>query len=102
MSSVNPALPITPRPAPEREKLAGAARQFEAIFIRQMLATARAAKPAGENDLFGGQAMETFAQMRDERFADIAASSGAFGLGHAIETQLAARLAPSPPTDPER
>lgn len=99
MSSVGTALPLGPSPVPEREKLAGAARQFEAIFIRQMLATARAAKPAGENDLFGGQAMETFAQMRDERFADIAANSGAFGLARAIETQLAARLdAPAPAT----
>ncbi|HEY5677306.1 MAG TPA: rod-binding protein, partial [Myxococcales bacterium] len=69
-----------------------AAKQFEAIFVRQMLGAARAAKLGGENDLFGGQAMDTFNSMQDERFAQIAADSGAFGLAKSIETQLAAQL----------
>jgi len=93
--SAHPAVPLAPKAVPQREQLAKAAKQFEAIFVRQMLAAARAAKPACENDLFGGQAMETFAQMRDERFAEIAANSGAFGVARAIEVQLGAHMQPA-------
>jgi len=78
-----------PAPSP-REKLVGAAKQFEAIFVRQILAEARKARPAGEDALFGGQAMDTFNQMQDERLAQIAADRGAFGLAKALEAQLAA------------
>ena len=79
-------------PAPaDRTRLHQAAKQFEAIFVRQMLGAARAAKLGGE-DLFGGQAMDTFNSMQDERMAQIAADSGAFGLAKSIEAQLAAQL----------
>ena len=74
----------------EREKLAAAAKQFEAIFVRQMLSSARQAKLA--DDPLGGQGLDTFRQMQDEHFADIAAQSGAFGLASQIEAQLAAHL----------
>ncbi len=95
LAPLTSALPVTPPPAPERQKLATAAKQFEAIFVRQMLASARAAKPAGEDTLFGGQAMDTFNSMQDERFAQIAADRGAFGLAKAIERQLAAQIGPA-------
>ena len=77
----------------DRERLAKAATRFEAIFARQMLASAR---KAGFDDggLFSSQANDTFNQMMDERFADILAGSGALGFGKAIEAQLATRLAP--------
>jgi len=81
-----------PQAPSDRAQLKQAAKQFEAIFVRQMLSAARAAKLGGDNDLFGGQAMETFNGMQDERFAQIAADSGAFGLAKSIETQLAAQL----------
>ncbi len=71
----------------DREKLAAAARQFEAIFVRQMLSQARKAD-FGE-PLFGGQALDTFRTMQDEHFADIAGKSGALGLAAQIEAQLA-------------
>ena len=71
----------------DREQLAAAARQFEAIFVRQMLAQARKAD-FGE-PLFGGQALDTFRTMQDEHFADIAGKSGALGLASQIEAQLA-------------
>jgi flagellar protein FlgJ len=73
----------------DRERLAGAARAFEAIFIRQMLSAARQAR-FGEN-LFGSQAMQTFRQMQDEKLADIAATRGAFGIARMIEAQLTAQ-----------
>ena len=39
-------LTLGPKVPTDREKLAGAAKQFEAIFLRQMLASARAAVSA--------------------------------------------------------
>lgn len=96
MTPIAPPLVGNPSPAPgsEREKLAAAARQFEAIFVRQLLSTARKADFGAP--LLGGQALETFTQMQDDRFADLAAQSGAFGLARQIEAQLARLLPPSP------
>ena len=85
-------LATAPQAPADRTQLRQAAKQFEAIFVRQMLSSARAARLGGENTLFGGQAMDTFNGMQDERFAQIAADSGAFGLAKSIETQLAAQL----------
>ena len=74
----------------EREQLAAASKAFEAIFVRQMLSAAR--KTDFGAPLLGGQALDTFRQMQDDRFADIAAESGAFGLAKIIEAQLARHL----------
>ena len=87
-------------PAPERTvepahaQLREAARQFEAILLRQLLASARTTD-------FGGSAVfgksdDTFREMRDARFAEIASSSGQLGFAAAIERQLAGHL----PKDP--
>jgi len=76
-------------PATPREDLREAAQAFEAIFLRQLLASARASDFGG-NELFGGPGLEQFTAMRDEHFADIASSQGTFGLAEAIERQLAA------------
>ncbi|MCX7283951.1 MAG: rod-binding protein [Novosphingobium sp.] len=92
-TSTAPSLSLTPTTATDREKLAGAAKQFEAIFLRQMLAAARSVSFGGD-DLFG-KMDQTFVQMRDERFAEIASQSGALGLAAQIERHLAALL----PTD---
>ena len=78
----------------ERAKLSGAAKQFEAIFVRQMLAAAR--KTSFGDDNFGGKSVETFRQMQDERFAEIAAESGTFGIAKFVEAQLSQRLSPLP------
>ena len=82
-----------PRAASEREQLGEAARQFEAIFVRQMLASARNADFGG-SELFGGEGEATFREMRDARFADITAGTGALGMADAIEAQLARFLGP--------
>lgn len=74
----------------DRASLAKAAQQFEAIFVRQMLAAARKSEFGG--DLLGGQGLDTFRQMQDEHFADLAAQQGSFGLGKMIEGHLAAQL----------
>jgi flagellar protein FlgJ len=83
-------LTLGPKAATDREKLTGAAKQFEAIFVRQMLASARASS-VDKDGLFG-QMDQTFVQMRDERFAEIASNTGALGLAKQIENHLAALL----------
>ena len=74
----------------ERAKLTAAAKQFEAIFIRQMLSAAHQTDFGG--GLFDSEALGTFRQMQDERFADLAAQTGAFGIAKQIEAQLASQL----------
>lgn len=81
-----------------REQLSGAAKQFEAIFVRQMLSAARKANFGDE--LFSSQATDTFRQMQDERFADIASDTGAFGMAKMIEAHLAKMLPSEAPTAP--
>lgn len=90
ISASQPTLSLTPKAQTEREKLSGAARQFEAIFVRQMLAAARASN-FGDDDVFG-MMDQTFVQMRDERFAEIASQTGALGFARQIENHLAALL----------
>lgn len=81
----------------DREKVAGVARQFEAIFVRQMLASARKADLGGD-DLFGsGGAIDTFREMQDSQFADIMANKGTLGLAKQIEVHLA-KFAEAPST----
>ena len=86
-------LPAAPAAGSDRARLAEAAKQFEAIFLRQMLSAARSADFGGD-ELFGGQGEETFREMRDARFAEVAASTGAIGLASSIEAQLARFLGP--------
>lgn len=85
--------------ATDREKLHATAKQFEAIFMRQMLAAARKTDFGG-GDIFGSQAMDTFRQLQDEHFADVTAESGTLGLATIIEAQMArylpAETAPAP------
>lgn len=73
--------------SPLRSELREAAQQFEAILLRQMLASARSTDFGG-NDLFGGEGEETFREMRDARFAEVTAQSGQLGFATAIEKQL--------------
>jgi len=70
-----------------RTELRETAQQFEAILLRQLLASARSVDFGG-NDLFGSESDDTFLEMRDARFAEITAQSGQFGFAAAIEQQL--------------
>ena len=90
MSTILPSLPgMTAAPtATEREKLHVVAKQFEAVFVRQMLAAARKTDFGGD-DLFGSQALDTFRQLQDEHFADVAVETGALGMATIIEAQMA-------------
>lgn len=80
-----------PAVSSELAELRKAAEGFEAIMLRKLLASARAASFAEDTPLTGG-GMQQFQTMRDEHFADLAAASGAFGFARSIEAQLAQHL----------
>lgn len=75
----------------DQADLRQAAQAFEAIFVRRLLASARAGSIA-EQTPFSGPGLEQFTAMRDEHVADIAAKNGGFGLADQIERQLSALL----------
>ena len=75
----------------EQADLRQAAQAFEAIFVRRLLASARAGSIA-EQTPSSGPGLEQFTAMRDEHVADIAAKNGGFGLADQIERQLSALL----------
>lgn len=78
--------------AATKAKLAGAAKEFEAIFVRQMLAAARKANP-GE-DLFGSSATDTFREMQDSQLADLMTKTGTLGMAKQIEAHMARLIDP--------
>lgn len=78
-------------PAGRRAQIRQTAQQFEAIFVRQMLSAAR--KSDFGDTMTSSQGADTFTQMQDARFADIASQKGAFGLARMIEKQLLHREA---------
>lgn len=92
-AGANPASAPTGAPTGERTKLSKACQQFEAIFVRQMLASAR--KAGFGDELFGSGAVDTFREMQDNHFADVIAQSGSLGLATQIEAQVARFLSPS-------
>ena len=64
--------------------LAQTAKQFEAIFLRQMIASMRS--PSLGDDLFGSDASNQFRDMSDARLAD--SMAGKFGIAQLLEKQL--------------
>mgnify|MGYP000740075516 CR=1 FL=1 len=66
---ITPAASITPSTldmaAQERAELREAAQAFEAIFVRRMLAAARATE-FDKDGIFSGQGLEQFRTMQDE------------------------------------
>ncbi len=60
------------------------AQQFEAIFLRQMIASMRS--PSLGDDLFGSDASNQFRDMSDARLAD--SMAGQFGIAQLLEKQL--------------
>jgi len=93
MMQIQTSFSLNPTAANEREQLAEVASQFEAIFVRQMLAEAR--KTNFGSDLFDSQGVDTFRTMMDERVADIIAENGTLGFGKSIVDQLAQHLGPA-------
>lgn len=74
---------------PANSALKKVAQQFEAILLRQMIASTRQARLA--EDAFGSSATDSFRELADARTADSMASLGHFGIAQLIERQLAGR-----------
>lgn len=78
--------PSTATAAPQPDAaLKQTAKQFEAIFLRQMIASMRT--PSLGDDLFGSAASNQFRDMSDARLAD--SMAGSFGIAQLLEKQLA-------------
>jgi flagellar protein FlgJ len=88
MTTLNPI--TAPSSAPKADPaLRKAAEAFEAVMLRQMMASMRKAK-LGE-DIMGSSATDNFREMADARVADSMASLRQFGIADLVEQQLKAR-----------
>ena len=62
------------------------AESFEAIILRQLLASMRKTKLA--EDIFGSSATDNFREMADAQTADAMSQMGQFGIADMVERQL--------------
>lgn len=82
-----PSLSTTSTPAPKADPaLRKAAEAFEAVMLRQMMASMRQAKLG--NDVFGSSATDNFREMSDAKLADNMAGLRQFGIADMVERQL--------------
>ncbi|HEY1153489.1 MAG TPA: rod-binding protein [Pseudolabrys sp.] len=70
-----------------KDNLAQAAQKFEALFIHQMLKSARAAKL--DDGLFDSEALNQFQDMQDAKFSETMAVHTPMGIGAALADFLA-------------
>ncbi len=76
--------------ASDTAKLKAVAKQFEAVFLRQILGASRQTKLA--DDIFGSDATDQFREMQDSQMADTLAEKGSLGVADLLIKQFAARL----------
>ncbi len=74
----------------DAKKLHEVSQQFEAIFVRQMLAESR--KTNLGDELFGGQGTDTFREMQEQTIASATTKAGGLGFAKLIEKKLASQL----------
>ena len=67
-----------------------AAERFEALFLAQMLKSARAAKLS--EDILGNDASETYYTMMDNQLAEKLSQAGNFGIAEALIRQFGGNL----------
>lgn len=77
--------------ADDAKQLHEVAQQFEAIFVRQMLAEAR--KSNMGDTLFSNQGTDTFREMQEQTFAQIVTRQGGLGFARMIEKSLSLQMA---------
>ena len=75
--------------SPAVEPVKKVSQQFEAIFVRQMIASMRQAKLV--DDPLDSSATNNFRELADARTADAIATGGHLGLAQMIERQLAGK-----------
>lgn len=79
--------------SPEMAKLKKAAQGFEAVFMRQMIASMRTAS-LGEG-ILDSDATQQFRDMSDGKLADQLSAKGALGIADMLVKQWGARVAGS-------
>ena len=67
-----------------------AAEAFEAVILRQLLASMRQAKLG--DDIFGSSATDNFREMADARTAESIAATRQFGIADMVEKQFRGQL----------
>lgn len=93
-SSISPVRASTPTPAAAGGGDGGlrkAAEAFEAVILRQLMASMRQAKLG--DDIFGSSATDNFREMADAKTADSMAALRQFGIADMVEAQLRGRAA---------
>jgi peptidoglycan hydrolase FlgJ len=92
--------PVSAAQSAKRDpELRKAAEAFEAVILRQMMASMRKAKLGDE--MFGSSATDNFREMADARLADNMASMRQFGIADLVERQLVPKSSfPARPPSP--
>jgi peptidoglycan hydrolase FlgJ len=72
--------------ASDSDEIRKVAESFEAIILRQLLASMRKAKLS--EDVFGSSATDNFREMADARTADAMSNMRQFGIADMVEKQL--------------
>ena len=93
-----PASSVDPVKAKQLEKLKGAAQAFEAVFLRQMIGSMRAASLG--DDILGSDASNQFRDMSDARMADNMAERGTLHIADMLLKQFSGQVASAPSTGP--
>ena len=70
----------------DREQLKAVAKQFEAVFARQIIGSMRAGSLG--DDMLGSDAGNTFRDMADSRIADDMSNKGTFGIADLLLKQF--------------
>lgn len=94
-AATTPAVAIDPAKAKQLEKLKGAAQQFEAVFLRQMISSMRSAS-LGE-DILGNDGSKQFRDMADANTADQMAKRGTLGVADMLLKQFKGQVIGSAP-----
>lgn len=88
------AAPIDPAKAKQLEKLKGAAQQFEAVFLRQMIKSMRDASLG--DDILGNDGATQFREMSDAKTADEMAKKGTLGVAELLLKQFSPQVTGTP------
>ena len=88
------ATPIDPAKAKQLEKLKGAAQQFEAVFLRQMIKSMRDASLG--DDILGNDGATQFREMSDAKTADEMAKKGTLGVAELLLKQFSPQVTGTP------
>ncbi len=84
------------QPTAAAEKLKSVAKQFEAVFMRQMIGTMRSASLS--DGVFDSSATQQFRDMSDSKLADSMAEKGVLHVADLLVKQFGARLSGSAAT----